>query len=257
MVTLANRGGSDAVQFAVPSPPADSQTLAVLDSGVGENGPWRIEATTADGVCITYNDARCNGGSCQLADPVRLDESSLLSVVDDGEALTVVAGPVPTGATRVTVTTTDGPTTYASIVQLGARTFFHARTPPDTGVRLISAETDDGRTVANVIDLPPPPLSSNLPGGAQSPTATATAQARPGSGASAEDLELVANLRAFAAQPGPDTAQSMYAAGTGPFSALDFLQDERPYEVGVGPHPHCASPPRPAPWDSPTPVASG
>lgn len=38
-----------------------------------------------------------------------------------------------------------------------------------------------------------------------------------------------------------------YAAQTGPFDILQVLRDAESYKVAIGPHSHCASPPRPAP----------
>ena len=39
----------------------------------------------------------------------------------------------------------------------------------------------------------------------------------------------------------------VFRAFTGPFSALELLSQDRPTQTLVGPHPHCASPPVPAP----------
>lgn len=38
-----------------------------------------------------------------------------------------------------------------------------------------------------------------------------------------------------------------FRAYTGPFDVLESLRDPRPAKVSMGPHPHCASPPRSAP----------
>jgi hypothetical protein len=38
-------------------------------------------------------------------------------------------------------------------------------------------------------------------------------------------------------------------ASSGPFNALDLLDQDEPYQTTVGAHPHCASEPKPAPAD--------
>jgi hypothetical protein len=41
-------------------------------------------------------------------------------------------------------------------------------------------------------------------------------------------------------------------ASSGPFNALDLLDDDEPYQTSVGPHPHCASKPKDPPADVPS-----
>lgn len=100
--------------------------------------------------------------------------------------------------------------------------------------------------------------------------------------ATSDEVGLIEAFRAFAADPSPETAADVrfapevrlgladrllgsvgadevsdpeawvlapaYFRGyTGPFSALELVQRQDRLDVTVGPHPHCASPPMPAP----------
>lgn len=102
-------------------------------------------------------------------------------------------------------------------------------------------------------------------------------------GVTAEDVELVEAFVAFARSPDADSAAAVpfaadrmglgladrilversvddlhdpsawrlrweaFRGHVGPFSALELAAEERPLEISIGPHPHCASPPMPAP----------
>lgn len=244
----------------------------VLDRGVGADGPWRVVASREDGACLQYIETDRTGGACQLSDPVRLSETLLTPVQDNGEPYTVVAGPAPFGSTQVAVDSTDGRRAQARLDTLAGRTFFSVRVLGGVSVQSVVATDAQGAVLAAFDQFLPaealvPPTPPSM-----APPPLPPQEAR----------RLVDQFRAFAAEPSPEaladlplanevslglgdelvaTVQGeelarpeawalpveLYAGGIGPFSALDELQDPRPFHISAGPHPHCASPPRPGP----------
>jgi hypothetical protein len=101
---------------------------AVLDTGEGPDGPWRLEVTDG-GTCLRLLSASRDMGACDLSFPGRLSEASQFPTHDGDEYVVVVAGPAPPGTARVEVTG-QGVTAVATTVAVDGRLFWSARLPP-------------------------------------------------------------------------------------------------------------------------------
>lgn len=261
--TLIPGGGGGTTTYVAPV--ADE---LVLDRGVDDDGPWRIVASREDGYCIQYIRARGSGGSCGQAEPEKLTEGSIFSVEDGAEPFTIAAGPTPDSTVEVVVELEDGSVHRTSPVRHGERTVYALRLPGEVTITAIEARDAAGQLLDRHSGFPAPPPPNGPP---------TSAPVDPGS------FALVEQFRLFAANPSPSllaetpiaaqvqlglgseivttvaateliaSAQPWvlpvadYAGSIGPFSALDVLAKPGPVEVNVGPHPHCASPPRLAP----------
>lgn len=256
-------GGGTSTSYVTP---VDEEL--VLDRGTDAEGPWRIVSSRADGYCIQHIRARGSGGSCGQAEPEKLTEGSIFSVEDEGEPFTIAAGPTPDSTAEVVVELEDGSVHRTSPVRHGKRTVYVLRLPDEATITEIQARDAGGAVIDRHGGFPSGPPGELPPGGDIEDPGART---------------LVDQFRAFAANPSPSLLAEtpidpqvqlglgteivktlpsteliasakawvlpveMYAAAVGPSSALDVLAKPGPVQITVGPHPHCASPPRPAP----------
>jgi hypothetical protein len=135
---------------------ADAPAETVLDSGVGEDGPWQLVGRR-EGRCILLVGPRIEGGSCDLADPPQLHEMMVRSIEDRGAALTLVAGIAPDGTADVRVAAAEGDAVPARVLQVGGDTYYVVRLPGTTGVRSVVALDDGGRVLDRFDGMPAPP----------------------------------------------------------------------------------------------------
>lgn len=142
---------------SAPERLAGAASTLVLAEGVDVAGPWRLEWQAPDR-CLILVRQDGEGGSCDLADPPTLQETSVQVVGDPSAPETLVSGLAPDGTTAVTVTPTDGGAVEADVVRSGAATLFVARLPGVVGVGGISARAGDGSVLGSFEGpaMPPP-----------------------------------------------------------------------------------------------------
>lgn len=127
----------------------------VLEEGTASDGPWTLVVT--EQACIEHTRRSGQGGACGFADPGRLQEASSFRTEDDGEALVVVNGPVPDGASEVTIELADRPPVQVIPVSVDGRLFFSARAPADARITGLVAVDESGEVLDRLEELPPPP----------------------------------------------------------------------------------------------------
>ncbi len=139
-----------------------------LAHGEGQRGPWKVTGSwTPWQSCILVTEVTAEGGACGLARPGTLNESTSFLVDDQGDPLTIVAGPVPPDTARIVVTVTDGETFDALIQRAGFDRFFVVELPGRRSVAGITALDGDGDIVGRLEHGPKPPPGSptdGLPG---------------------------------------------------------------------------------------------
>ncbi|MCW2607817.1 MAG: hypothetical protein JWO60_2510, partial [Frankiales bacterium] len=171
------------------APLATGSGEVLLASGTETDGPWRLLGR-AEGRCLTLVRTTSEGGACDLADPPRLEETSVLSVDERADAVTLVAGLAPEGAVRIVVDPTVGDPQPAELREGAGLTWFVLRLDTVTGVDAITTTDASGAEVARLttpLPPPPPPLpdtsSSPLPESLPSEEPPATSEPSPSASA--------------------------------------------------------------------------
>lgn len=148
--------------------PADAPAPDGLDVAGGDQGPvllaegtdgrgaWQLLGRASDR-CLLLVRAGAEGGSCGLADPPRLEETSVQSVGRGASAETLVAGLVPDGADVVAVDPTVGEARAAVSYEDAGLRWFVARLPGVTGLDGVVALRDGQEVARTSTPLPPPP----------------------------------------------------------------------------------------------------
>ena len=132
-------------------------TREQIASGSGKNGDWRVVASWNFGYCLKRHERNGEGGACGLAQPGTLNESLSWRVFQGDEAYTLVAGPVPPGATSVEVTPTQGDAAGATLTKVLSMTFYVADFPGVQAMKGIQALDDQGHVVEELEHGPLPP----------------------------------------------------------------------------------------------------
>ena len=140
-----------------PAQPAGGLVAEVLlAEGADELGAWRLLGRAAERCLLLVRDTS-EGGACGLADPPRLQETSVRAVGSGESAQTLIAGLVPDGAERVVVDPSSGELVPAQVRRGGGLRWFVLRLDGVTGVDALTALAGDGAEVDRLeMPLPPP-----------------------------------------------------------------------------------------------------